>query len=639
MFKKIIALLLALLCIISCFASCTDEEASESSSDPAASESSSDTAQQGAGTGIKYDPNTSILLSGESRYRIVYASGISKSIALKVYDKLSNIDPVATQKVGYYTLTTDKKATDNNTPEILIGLTNRAISTQAKNALEDPLDFSIVISGNKIAIYANTEARLIDAVNYFNSKVALTDNYEVIYTSKDNYVEKYTPEKTLDIKVGGVAVDKFTIIVPTENNEVELAVAEDLAAWLISQTGKYIVVDIDIADETANEILIGKTNRAQSKALTSTSLESTEFATSFDNGKLAIFAGSRTGYNMALSSMKNAIKKDGGSLEDAFTVRRLTFEEIKSISVGAVRYEVLGNALYFHKSTEDQITAWHNYDSKLEGNAKATTGVRLDFETDSSSFYFETTTTSVTFELYINGEKAHTLTGQRSHFIEIDTSSKETNRITLIFPSNNDPGNISCVQLDGGSTFTRHQFDKKILFIGDSITQGYNTSIDSLSYAHIVSRHFNADSVIQGVGGARFSHLNALSAIPYDPDVVIVALGCNDWSNSSNATTYRSSVSAYLSRIKTLYEGKTVIVISPIPRLDEVPSATLPLASARNIIAEEAASRGFFHVNGGTLVPANATYYANDVYHPNTKGFEEYAKNLIPAIQTYVDEA
>ncbi len=628
MTKRIIAIMLALLCALCCFVACSDEESNES-------ENASGTSTEATAP----VPEGSTLISGENRYRIVYADGISKNIALKVYDKLNSLDPAASGKIGYYKIGTDKKTADDGSAEILIGNTNRALSSEAKKALKNDMDFAIVVSGNKIAIYANTEARVEDAVNYFVSKITLTESKQVLYSATGTYVEEYVPGSVNAITIDGAPISEFTIVIPSKNYSNDLSFAEALADYLIEQSGEYVAVEFDSVEESEHEILVGKTNRTESDSITASSMATSEFKTAIKNGKLAIAADSYTGYNIALASFKNVLKNNNGAITTAFTPKRLSFEEIKAISVGSIRFTESAGVLSFYKSTEAQITAWGGYNADLKTRSETTTGVRLDFETDSSSFYFETPTTSVKFELYINGEKSQDLTGKSAHFIELDTSANDTNRVTLIFPSHN-IGKISTVQFDGGATVTRHQFDKKILFIGDSITQGYNSGVDSVSYAHIVTRHFNADSVIQGVGGAAYSHINALSAIPYDPDVVIVALGCNDWNNNSNATDYRNRVTTYLNKIDQLYGDKTVIVISPIPRLDETSSATLPLASARNIISQEASSRGFVHVNGGDLVPANATYYAtNDTYHPNAKGFEEYAKNLIPLIETYVEEA
>ena len=174
--------------------------------------------------------------------------------------------------------------------------------------------------------------------------------------------------------------------------------------------------------------------------------------------------------------------------------------------------------------------------------------------------------------------------------------------------------------------------------MGDSITQGWNSGVDSVSYAHLISRHFNADSVIQGIGGTRFN-ANALDAnFPFDPDVIIIAYGTNDWAAyKSNESTFRSNLTAYLDKITQLYPDKTIIGISPIERLDST-SGTMSFASACSIIEQEYTKRNIIVVDGSNLVPKDRQYYADDV-HPNAKGFTEYAENLAAAIDKYVKES
>ena len=142
-------------------------------------------------------PEGSVLLSGENRYRVIYPRGFKK-VASPIYDKLVADDKLADGVVGYYTLGGDTLA-DDGTPEILVGATNRALSTKAAEMLTSDKDYVILTEGNKIAIYAESEAFLSKAVNDFLSKLSVLDEYHIIYTNEKEYLVKYEAPATVSL--------------------------------------------------------------------------------------------------------------------------------------------------------------------------------------------------------------------------------------------------------------------------------------------------------------------------------------------------------------------------------------------------------------------------------------------------------
>ena len=173
--------------------------------------------------------------------------------------------------------------------------------------------------------------------------------------------------------------------------------------------------------------------------------------------------------------------------------------------------------------------------------------------------------------------------------------------------------------------------------MGDSITQGVGTNDDSHSFAYNVTKYFNANSIIQGVGGGRFDAKTLDPKLAYDPDVIIIAFGCNDWSAyRNNEATFRSKLTEYLDKVDELYGDKIVIGITPIPRMEDTSGSSLSFEKAREIIEEEYTKRGFIVIDGFQMVPADKQYY-NDALHPNTKGFDLYGENLCKAIEQYIN--
>ena len=216
---------------------------------------------------------------------------------------------------------------------------------------------------------------------------------------------------------------------------------------------------------------------------------------------------------------------------------KLSFDQIKGITAGAVRIWEENDRIRFAKFTQKQTDAWYALDTVLGERAESSTGIRLDFYTNSSFFAF-TVAKGKFYDIYVNGILSYLVTPESlsdgRFSISLNTSKGE-NRMTLVLPSH-EPGALYSVELDDGATLTPHALGKKILFIGDSITQGWEAKYNSLCYAQRVARFFNADSLIQAVGGGFFDESILDEELDFDPEIVIVALGTNDWSRGDRAT-------------------------------------------------------------------------------------------------------
>ena len=311
---------------------------------------------------------------------------------------------------------------------------------------------------------------------------------------------------------------------------------------------------------------------------------------------------------------------------------RLTYEQICAVTFGAVKIERKEDGVHFLKCTQKQIDAWYRESETLGQRAETTTGIRLDFHTDSKKITFRAAAGNK-FELHLDGilRKQFLMNEEEDRAASFELTDplgkfKDSVRVTLHLPSH-EKGIIDWLELDDGATVTPHSFDTKMLFIGDSITQGWQSMTDTYSYAYRVSSFFNAESVIQGIGGAYFNE-NSFDSLPFDPDTVIVAYGTNDFGHYKTQDEMRAHVRAHLSLVAKEYAGKRIFVISPIWRGNQ----TKPMGSfaeCRAIVAEEAESLGLMHIDGLSLVPPLPELFPNDLLHPNELGFSFYAENLI----------
>ena len=120
---------------------------------------------------------------------------------------------------------------------------------------------------------------------------------------------------------------------------------------------------------------------------------------------------------------------------------KLNLEQIKSITVGSLSVIECDGYYRFFKCTEKQMRAWYEHGSETLGDrARTTSGVRLDFHTNSNNFAFR-----------ITGRKAEVLIDgmQRGIFFpgedgiingeialtDMIGNGKEDVRVTLVFSS------------------------------------------------------------------------------------------------------------------------------------------------------------------------------------------------------------
>ena len=309
---------------------------------------------------------------------------------------------------------------------------------------------------------------------------------------------------------------------------------------------------------------------------------------------------------------------------------KLNFDTIKKITVGALEIYEESDGIHFCKCTQKQLSAWKALAPHLYTNSAATTGIRLDLHTNSSKFKF-TVASGRKFEIYINDVLIYDIYNNDLTDGSYEIGLEGENRVTLIFPAHGEPCVLRSVEIDDGAYVKPHTFDKKLLFIGDSITQGWESGVDSLSYAYRVSRFFNADSVIQGVGGGYFHDTVFDKDIPYDPDAVIVAFGTNDWGAFQSIDDLKYHANAFLSAVRNKYGNKKLIALSPIWRgaTEGVIKPTGSFAEVCETVKALIVDNGFILIEGETLVPHRHEYFSDKNLHPNALGFGIYAETLI----------
>jgi lysophospholipase L1-like esterase len=206
-------------------------------------------------------------------------------------------------------------------------------------------------------------------------------------------------------------------------------------------------------------------------------------------------------------------------------------------------------------------------------------------------------------------------------------------RITIYLPYsvrlsiyNIDIGNYEAISDEGKLRY---------LAIGDSITQGIESTRTSITYPILVARHFDAVLLNQGVGGYRHLEESIDKDLPYKPNFVTIAYGTNDFNHISDINIIERNITDYYKKLEGVFNCP-INVLTPIWRqeIDEDEVKMLKFLHVSEMIRCVASKYNYNLIDGLKLVPHNKDYYYDRRLHPNAKGFLCYALNLIKFIKT-----
>ena len=317
----------------------------------------------------------------------------------------------------------------------------------------------------------------------------------------------------------------------------------------------------------------------------------------------------------------------------------ISFDKIKEITFGAVRFFEEDGYLFPKRCTEAQEQVWGRYIPDSGKYSKMTTGIRIDFHTNSSFFRFTYSTketrayTSMVgenFDILING--IFVAQTNKSGVFEYSLKDEE-NRVTIVFPIGS-YGAISSLELDDGATCRPHIYKRKFLFFGDSITQGFSSSYSHLTYAFQISQFFDADFLNQAVGCGDFFPETFDNSIDYTPDYVFVAFGTNDFNHFPTLDLLCERGDKFLDLITEKYCAATFVGISPIWRGDFANKRSMgTFEQCCDTVKALHLKHGFTLLDGEQLTPHAPSFYADELaLHPTELGFSIYASSVIKKI-------
>lgn len=329
---------------------------------------------------------------------------------------------------------------------------------------------------------------------------------------------------------------------------------------------------------------------------------------------------------------------------------KVNFEILKDAYFGAERVWEEDGKVYASRYTAAEEDVY-KYGDRPDFYTKSlmSSGIRISFVSDTESLKFGYDIESMlsakdiearniaNIDVYVDGVLSHHFgngTDVRENSADVKLSSGEKH-IEIYLPWFA-RAIIYDFEIDDGASFTPKKRNKTMVCYGDSITQGYDALYPSLTYASIVSRLLDADSVNKAIGGEKFRP-ELLIEKNGSPDYITVAYGINDWACFERDFVDKRSREFY-ERVSELYPDSKIFVITPIRYLnDSVSSFGSPACVMDEFLRKNCEGLpNVTVINGWYLTPALPEFYSDKVLHPNDMGFSVYAENLYKAIRALI---
>lgn len=310
---------------------------------------------------------------------------------------------------------------------------------------------------------------------------------------------------------------------------------------------------------------------------------------------------------------------------------KLSNEQLQLIYFGALRFsETEDGYLQAFQYTESQMEYFKGAFEFWYDRCFATTAKTLEFSTTATKVSFEYKFiwkgSEDSVELFVDG------TATEIHYVK-DMGEKGTVSFELPEGEKN-----VVIYLPADATLLVRNFEingeyapakkgEKVLWIGDSITQGYGPLRSAHTYVSVANRLLNYDIINQGIGGYIYDKNVMVPMGDYKPDKIIIAMGTNQFFSET-----MTNVEEYYVSLKNVYKDIPVLCVTPIWRGDCPDKFDVFVKFCENIKKIASQYNNVTVIDGFTLVPHLPEYYL-DKLHPNVIGMELYGRNLVDAIR------
>lgn len=339
---------------------------------------------------------------------------------------------------------------------------------------------------------------------------------------------------------------------------------------------------------------------------------------------------------------------------------KLTFDQLAAATLGAAYLTEEADGTHFHRFPPAQEEIYARREHPMPIRASASAGIALSFRTDSRSLtlkggYGEAWSRDYcALDVTVDGRYVGSV-NNFSHLEPLEGNYADVRCARDPFEKTFDlgPGEKTVklyfpwsaalilreLALSEGSSFTPVRPKQKILFYGDSITQGYDALRPMNSYASRVADALGMEQVNRAVGSEVFSADVTDLAEDMDPAVVVVAWGTNDWGIGTREHLLENAPKVFQG-LRDRYPHAAMYAIVPIWRgdRDEIRQYGAFAQMREDVRQAAEAVEGITVVDGYDLVPHEPKFFGDLRLHPSDEGFRLYAQRLYKLIKKETDQ-
>lgn len=310
----------------------------------------------------------------------------------------------------------------------------------------------------------------------------------------------------------------------------------------------------------------------------------------------------------------------------------MTNRELQRICFGAYSFQETEDGwLQAFQYTEAQMEYFRSAFDFWYDRCMATTAKTLEMTTDARAVSFEYRIiwegSQDSFELAVDNQIAeirYVKDLPKEGKLDWNLPDGEKN-VVIYLPAD---ATVLIRNCEVGGSFSPARKNEKVLWLGDSITQGFGPLRSAQTYVSVANRLLNYDIINQGIGGYVYDKKSLMKMDGYTPDKIIVALGTNQF----GCETMRD-VEEYYETLISIYGTEIpILCVTPLWRGD-VPDGFPTLARfCENVKAIAGRYPNVKIVDGFKLVPHLPEYFLDNL-HPNQLGAETYGRNLVEEIR------
>lgn len=310
---------------------------------------------------------------------------------------------------------------------------------------------------------------------------------------------------------------------------------------------------------------------------------------------------------------------------------KLSNEQLKTIYYGALDIvEVEDGYLQAFQYTKEQMDYFERVSEFWYDRCKASTAKTLEFHTAATQISFDYKILWMgspdSFEVAVDDvitQIYYVKDIEKEGNLVFDLPEGEK-KVVVYLPAD---ATVLIREFEINGEFKPVEKKEKVLWMGDSITQGFGPLRSGETYVSVANRLLNYDILNQGIGGYVYDKNVLMKMGDYTPDKIIVALGTNQF-----GTETMTDIEEYYEKLMGIYGDTPVLCILPLWRGD-VPDGEptlIKFCKKTKEIAEKYPNVTI--VDGFKLVPHLPEYFL-DKLHPNCLGCEVYGRNLVLEIE------